>query len=198
MELNLNYKDGQTPLNENEIEGLLIDTITTQEELDEHEQLNIEQAVQWIILNKFKLETILTEKFIKKVHKKMFDNTWRWAGIFRKSEKNLGVEWIKIGIELKYLIDDTKYWIENKTFSADQIAIRFKHRIVQIHCFSNGNGRHSRIMADIIIEMIFKKYIFTWHYSNMVKGDAIRKKYIIAVQEADKGNIYPLIDFARG
>lgn len=197
MELNLSYQEGQTPLNENEIDGLLIDTITTQQELDEHEQLNIEKAIQWIISNNFRAEKILTENFIKKVHKKMFENVWRWAGEFRKSEKNLGVEWIKIGIELKYLIDDTKYWIENKTYSPDQIAIRFKHRIVQIHCFSNGNGRHSRIMADIIIEMIFTKTIFTWHYSNMVTGNHIRKEYIKAVKEADKGNIEPLISFAR-
>ena len=197
MELNLNYQEGQTPLDENEIDGLLIDTITTQQELDEHEQLNIEKAIQWIISNNFTTEKVLTEGFIKKVHKKMFENTWKWAGEFRQSEKNLGVDWIKIGIELKQLLDDTKYWIENETYPADEIAIRFKHRIVQIHCFSNGNGRHSRIMADIIIEMIFREPVFTWHYSNMVTGDHIREKYIMAVKEADKGNISSLISFAR-
>jgi fido (protein-threonine AMPylation protein) len=101
MELNLNYQEGQTPLDENEIDGLLIDTITTQQELDEHEQLNIEKAIQWIISNNFTTEKVLTEGFIKKVHKKMFENTWKWAGEFRQSEKNLGVDWIKIGIELK-------------------------------------------------------------------------------------------------
>ena len=197
MELNLNYQEGQTPLDENEIDGLLIDTITTQQELDEHEQLNIEKAIQWIISNNFTTEKVLTEGFIKKVHKKMFENTWKWAGEFRQSEKNLGVDWIKIGIELKQLLDDTKYWIENETYPADEIAIRFKHRIVQIHCFSNGNGRHSRIMADIIIEMIFREPVFTWYYSNMVTGDHIREKYIMAVKEADKGNISSLISFAR-
>ncbi len=164
MGLKLEYHDGQTPIDENEKEGLLIKSITTHGELDEHEQLNIEKAVEWIILSRINPDKILTEEFLKKVHKKMFGNVWKWAGKFRKSEKNIGVEWIKIGVELRYLLDDTKYWIDNKTYSPDEIAIRFKHRLVNIHCFPNGNGRHSRIMADIIIESIFNKDIFTWNH----------------------------------
>lgn len=195
--MELEYQDGQTPLDEDEKEGLLIKTITTHGELDEHEQLNIEKAVQWTIQSRFKPEKILTEEFIKTLHKKMLGEVWAWAGEFRKSEKNIGVEWIKIGVELKYLIDDTKYWIENKTYPPDEIAIRFKHRLVNIHCFPNGNGRHSRIMADIIIESIFGKDVFTWNHSNMVKADETRKKYIAAIKEGDKGNIKPLLEFAR-
>ncbi|NQT78373.1 MAG: mobile mystery protein B [Bacteroidetes bacterium] len=197
MGLKLEYEDGQTPIDDNEKEGLLLKSITTQRELDEHEQLNIEKAVEWTIHNKFNQDTILSIEFIKKVHKKMFSDIWEWAGKFRKSEKNIGVEWINIGIELKCLLDDTKYWIENKTYSPDEISIRFKHRIVNIHCFPNGNGRHSRIMADIIIESIFGRDVFTWSHSNMVKPDETRKKYIAAIKEGDKGNIEPLINFAR-
>jgi len=197
MGLNLNYKDGQTPLNEDEKKGLLINTITTHGELDEHEQLNIEKAVEWTIQTKFKQNKILTEQFIKNLHKQMFGNVWAWAGEFRKSEKNIGVEWIKIRIELKYLLDDTNYWIENKTFLPDEIAIRFKHRLVNIHCFANGNGRHSRLMADIIIESVFNKDLFSWNHSNMVKADETRKKYIDAIKDADNGNINPLLDFSR-
>jgi len=197
MGLKLEYKDSQTPINDDEKESLVIKSITTQGELDELEQLNIEKAIEWIIQTTFKSNQILTEDFIKLVHKKMFSNVWKWAGEFRKSEKNIGVDWIKIGIELKYLIDDTKYWIENKTHEPDEIAIRFKHRLVNIHCFPNGNGRHSRIMADIIIESIFNKEVFTWNHSNMVKADEIRKKYITAIRNGDNGNIEPLIEFAR-
>lgn len=197
MGLKLEYEDGQTPIDDNEKEGLLLKSITTQRELDEHEQLNIEKAVEWTIHNKFNQDTILSIEFIKKVHKKMFSDIWEWAGKFRKSEKNIGVEWINIGIELKCLLDDTKYWIENKTYSPDEISIRFKHRIVNIHCFPNGNGRHSRIMADIIIESIFGRDLFTWSHSNMVKPDETLKKYIAAIKEGDKGNIEPLINFAR-
>ena len=127
----------------------------------------------------------------------MYDEVWSWAGKFRKSEKNIGVSWFKISVELKILLDDIKYWIENKTFLPDEIAIRFKHRLVSIHCFPNGNGRHARIMADIIIETIFEKELFTWNASNMVKPDKIRKKYITTLKQADNGNIKPLIKFAR-
>lgn len=197
MGLKIQYTDGQTPLDEDEKEGLKIKSITTQGELDEFEQLNIEKAVEWTIISKLKPERILTEAFIKDLHKKMYGDVWKWAGEFRKSNKNIGVEWIKIGIDLKYLLDDTKYWIVNNTFPEEEIAIRFKHKLVAIHCFPNGNGRHSRIMADIIMESIFSREIFSWHQSNMVKADQTRKKYISSLRKADNGDIKPLIEFAR-
>ena len=175
MGLKLDYKDGQTPLEEEEKEGLKIKSIIRQKELDEFEQLNIEKAVEWTINSNLNPEKILTIKFIKGIHKKMFGDVWKWAGEFRRTEKNIGIKWTQIGIELKNLIDDTQFWIENKTYLPVEIAIRFKHRIVAIHCFSNGNGRHSRMMADIILESIFEKEIFTWHQSNMVHGDETRK-----------------------
>jgi Fic-DOC domain mobile mystery protein B len=197
MGLNLKYIDGQTPLDEEEKEDLKIKSITTQNELDEFELLNIEKAVEWTMRVNLKPEKILTEKFIKDLHKKMYDDIWRWAGEFRKTDKNIGINWTQIGIELKNLIDDTKYWIENKTYSPEEIAIRFKHRIVTIHCFPNGNGRHSRLMADIIIESIFGKEIFSWHNSNMINADKTREIYIKALRKADNGNIIPLIKFAK-
>jgi len=197
MGLELDYKDGQTPLDGEEKEGLKIKSITTQGELDEFEQLNIEKAVEWTIHTKFKSEKILTEKFIKDLHKRMYGDVWKWAGEFRRTEKNIGIPWTQIGIELKNLLDDTKYWIENKTFSSEEIAIRFKHRIVSIHCFPNGNGRHSRMIADIIMESIFNSEIFSWHQSNMVQANQKRKEYINALREADNGNLEPLIKFAK-
>lgn len=197
MGLELLYEDGQTPLSEEEKEGLLIKTITTHNELDEYEQLNIEKAIQWIMRQKLKKETILSEQFIKALHKRMLGEVWNWAGEFRKSEKNIGITWIKIGQELKVLLDDTLYWINNKTYPPDEIAIRFKHRLVNIHCFPNGNGRHSRIMADIIIESVFGHPVFSWNHSNMVKADETRKSYITAIRKADQGDITPLMKFAR-
>ena len=197
MGLELLYGEGQTPLDEDEKEGLKINSITAQGELDEFEQLNIEKAVEWTINANLKPEKILTEKFVKDLHKKMYGDVWKWAGEFRRSEKNIGIAWTQIGIELKNLLDDTKYWIENNTFSPEEIAIRFKHRIVSIHCFPNGNGRHSRMMADIIMESIFGKEIFSWNQSNMAKADETRKEYIHALREADNGNVKPLIEFAK-
>lgn len=197
MGLDLNYNEGQTPLDEEEKEGLKIKSITAQRELNEFEQLNIEKAVEWIIKTNLKPENILTEKFIKNLHKKMYADVWKWAGKFRRTDKNIGTKWTLIAIELKNLFDDTNFWIENKTFSPDEIAIRFKHRIVSIHCFLNGNGRHSRLMADIIMESIFAQEIFSWHKSNMVKADETRKKYISALKTADNGDIMPLLSFAK-
>ena len=197
MGLEFDYKDGQTPLDDDEKEGLKIKSITTQGELDEFEQLNIEKAVEWTIHTKLRPEKILTEKFIKDLHKRMYSDVWKWAGEFRKTEKNIGIPWTKIGIELKILLDDSKYWIDNETFPPEEIAIRFKHRIVSIHCFPNGNGRHSRMMADIIMESIFGEEIFSWHQSNMVKANETRKKYISSLKEADNGNYNNLIEFAK-
>jgi Fic-DOC domain mobile mystery protein B len=197
MGLDFKYIDGQTPISEEEKEGLLIKSITTRGELDELEQLNIEKAVEWILNSKLKRDKIITEEFIKFVHKKMLGDVWEWGGKFRRSEKNIGVDWKRIGVELRMLLDDTNFWIDNSTFSPDEIAIRFKHRLVNIHCFPNGNGRHSRIMADIIIESVFGKEVFNWNNSNLVKPDNARREYIDSIKKADKGIYEPLIEFAR-
>jgi Fic-DOC domain mobile mystery protein B len=196
MGLEFKYQKGQTPLDQNEIDGLLLKTITTMGELNEFEQMNIEKAVEWTIHNKFTQELILSEEFVKLLHKKMYSDVWRWAGHFRKSDKNLGINWTQIRIQLKILLDDVNFWIENNIYTPVEIAIRFKHRIVSIHCFPNGNGRHSRLIADIIMESIFASEPFYWHQSNMVKADDTRQKYIDALQAADKGKIKPLIEFA--
>jgi len=197
MGLALVYTDGQTPLEEDEKEGILIPTISTRAELDEFEQQNIEEAVQWSLMRNFKLAEVLTEVFIKAVHKRMYGNVWSWAGEFRKTNKNIGVDKWLISIELKKLLEDMPYWIDNKVFSEDEIAIRFKHRIVSIHCFPNGNGRHSRLMADILIEKVFGKRVFTWGASNLVREGDVRKAYLKAVRAADAGNYDLLLDFAR-
>jgi Fic-DOC domain mobile mystery protein B len=197
MGLNLEYSNGQTPIDEDEKEGLLISTITTRSELDEFEQLNIQEAQEWIRKRKFTKEKILTEQFVKELHRRMYSDVWNWAGEFRTTNKNIGVDKYEIGIRLKNLLDDCVYWIEHKTYLDDEIAIRFKHRLVSIHCFSNGNGRHSRLMAEIIIKYIFGKPIFTWHSTNLTTRDDPRKEYFAALKEADAGNILPLVEFAR-
>jgi Fic-DOC domain mobile mystery protein B len=198
MGLDFELVDGQTPLDEEEKDGLLISTITTRGELDEFEQNNIEKAIQWTLTRKFRKDEILTEEFIKLVHKKMYGEVWAWAGKFRKTNKNIGVDRQQVPTQLRLLLDDCKYWIENGTYPPDEIAVRFKHRIVSIHCFSNGNGRHSRMMGDLIIEKIFAQPVFTWgSKSNLTKAGDIRGEYLSAVKTADKNDINPLLEFAR-
>jgi Fic-DOC domain mobile mystery protein B len=197
MGLDLEYIDGQTPLDEEEKEGLLIPTIATRGELDEFEQQNIEQAVLWYLGKSFKPDNLFTEQFICNLHKRMYGNVWAWAGTFRKTNKNIGVDKHQIPMQLKYLLDDAKYWLTNNTYSPDEFAIRFKHRLVSIHCFANGNGRHSRLVADIIIEKLLKMHHYSWGAANLVKQGDSRKAYITAVRAADAGDIHQLINFAR-
>lgn len=197
MGLVLDYSDGQTPLDEDEKEGLLIPTITTLAELDEFEQLGVEKANEWLLSRKLDSNKILTEDFVKELHKKMFSDVWKWAGEFRKTNKNIGVDKFQIGIELKNLLEDCKYWVGNKTYTEDEIAVRLSHRMVSIHPFSNGNGRHSRLIADVLINKGFGKSYFTWGSQNLVKQGEARTKYIEALREADKSNYEPLIEFAR-
>lgn len=194
----MNIVKGQTGLSEEEMEGLLIPTITTREELDEFEQLNIQKAVEWYLIGrKFKADKILTEDFIIGVHKKMLSDVWVWAGQFRQSEKTIGISWHQVPIRLHQLLGDCKFWIENKTYSDEEIAIRFKHEMVAIHLFSNGNGRHSRLMADIVMKHIFKKPIFTWGYKNLVNKSEVRETYIKALKKADNGDFKDLIVFSK-
>jgi Fic-DOC domain mobile mystery protein B len=199
MGLKLNYTAGQTPIDEDECVGLKIPTITTIAELNEFEQNNIELAIQWTLGRKIKVEDLLTEDFTKSLHKRMFGEVWKWAGIFRKSEKNIGIESWKIHTELRQLLEDAKYWIKNNSYAEDEIAIRFKHRLVSIHCFANGNGRHSRLMADLISEKVFNRNPFTWGQSlNFLSAESgERKAYLKALKRADKGDYAPLIKFAR-
>jgi len=197
MGLNLNLIDGQTPLDEDEIDGLLIPSISNRGELDEFEQQNIEEAVQWSITRNIKPQTVLSESFVKEVHKRMFNQVWRWAGDFRRTNKNLGVDKWQIATELNKLLQDAMFWVENDTYPADEIAVRFKHRIVSIHSFANGNGRHSRLMADIIVDKIYKKPVFNWGAGNLIKNGDVRTRYLKAFKAADNGDYAMLLNFAR-
>lgn len=197
MGLELNYINGQTPLDEDEKDDLLIKTISTRSDLDEFEQLNIEEAKIWLLKTKPTLTKILSEDFIRELHSKMFGNVWGWAGTFRNSNKNIGVDKFEIPVHLRNLLDNTKYWIDYKTFSEDEIAIRFSHRIVQIHLFPNGNGRHSRLIADVFINKGFSKQEFTWGSTNLTNAGTVRSLYLPALRNADNVNFKDLITFAR-
>ncbi len=198
MGLNLDYGYGQTPLAEGEKEGLVITGVTTREELDELEQLNIQKTVQKYLYGRVqKAEKILTEQFIYKLHKDMLGEVWKWAGTIRQTNKTIGVDKLQITIRLRQLIENCKFWIEHNTFEADEIAVRFKHELVFIHVFPNGNGRHSRIMADIIIKHIFDKEMFTWGVNNLTEKSEKRKLYINSLRKADRGDFEDLILFAR-
>jgi len=183
--------DNSTPLTEDEKQQLKAKWITTRAELNELETKGIAEAEIWLMTNK---KDILNETFIKKLHKKMFGSVWKWAGTFRTTERNIGVAPYNIQPQMRMLIDDIKFWISHKTYSEKEIAIRFHHRLVQIHPFPNGNGRISRMMADLLMHS-FNLENLNWGSGDLTEISELRAKYIKALQEADKGNYKLLIDF---
>jgi Fic-DOC domain mobile mystery protein B len=188
--------EGATLIDPNEADGLIPSNVQTQEELNEWEQENIVAGEIWLNRQKIKIEEFLTIDFIKKSHKKMFNETWRWAGNFRTSDKNIGGSWNQISTQLRSLCDDVLYQINHQTFSIDEIAIRFHHRLVSIHCFPNGNGRHARIMVDCLLRILGQDK-FTWGGNTLTKANEMRKNYINALKQADHGIYQPLLHFAR-
>lgn len=187
--------DGNTPLSPEELADL-IPSLATKEELNEWERENILRGREWVIRDRTPpLETISNE-YVRKLHLKMFDQTWRWAGKFRQTEKNLGVPFAEIPERLAVLFGDVRYWIENGTHSPDEIAVRFHHRLVFIHAFANGNGRHARLMADLLV-MKLGRPAFTWGSSDLIKPGEARARYLDAIRTADNGDLRPLVEFAR-
>jgi len=189
------YPEGATPIDPNETKGLLLTHITTREELDRWEQDNILEAFAW--LDKTKPTDILNEQFVRELHKRMFRNVWKWAGKFRKMDKNIGGPWHQISMGLKNLCDDALLWIQLRDESPEEIAVRFHHRLVSIHPFPNGNGRHARIMADILLENVLHSLRFSWGGRDLSNASEVRSRYIDALHEADKGNYQSLLEFAR-
>jgi Fic-DOC domain mobile mystery protein B len=189
------YPEGATPIDEDEKQGLLIDHISTHEELNEWEQRNIADAFSW--LDRTRRKDILSEDFIRKLHEEMFGKVWAWAGEYRRTDKNIGVDWVLISVRFRDLLNDVRYWIDNETYAPDEIATRFHHRLVQIHLFPNGNGRHARVMTDVLLENVLKQEPFSWGSGNLIKEGELRATYIQALRSADGHNYKPLLDFVR-
>ena len=188
--------EGATPLDSDETEGLRITHITTREELNRWEQENIAQAYQWCGKRRDR-EVVVSEPFLINLHKKMFGKVWQWAGKFRNSNKNIGIDWPQIPIQLRQLISDVAYWIENDTFTSDEIAVRFHHKLVYIHLFPNGNGRHARLATDRLLMDVFGLEPFTWGNTNIDQQGDVRLRYIQALRQADNHSYTALKEFVR-
>ena len=188
--------DGSTPLDPDEIQGLKFKHITLRRHLDEIEQYNIIEGLKWLKKQKKKKDAnVLYEQFCCLLHEKLFGHVWQWAGKFRKTERNIGCDPIQIAVNLRNLFDDTQYWIDHQTFSSKEIAIRFHHRLVAIHPFPNGNGRHSRIMADTVLTHILNEPAIDWSAGkNLQAMSAHRAAYISALRKADTGDYSELLE----
>ena len=195
MAVDLDEEDGQTPLDPDEKAGLVPEHLATKGELNDWEQENILRAVRW--LKRVRSPDVLSEGFCRTLHAKMFDQTWTWAGTFRKSDKNIGCDWTQIGVKLAQLFGNTRWWVDIAAFCPDEIAARFHRDLVWIHPFPNGNGRHARLMADALVRSLGQP-AFSWgNGGNPVDANEVRARYLAALRAADHGEYQLLLAFVR-
>ena len=189
----LEQQDDATPLDAEEREGLIPSYIATRGELNDAEQANIHEAAEWAFTRK---RDILSEEFLNNLHKRMFGRVWRWAGEFRRTEKNIGIDPVQIPIQLRQLLGDCRYHINHEVYPPDGIAARFHHRLVQIHPYANGNGRHARLAADLLLTALGQER-FSWGSASLTDPGATRQRYIDALRAADGHDMGPLLAFVR-
>lgn len=186
--------EGATPLDPDERQGLKFPHITTRGELDELEQANIEQGLAW--LSRRRRIDIFDDAFVRELHRRLFGAVWSWAGEYRRTEKNIGIDPLHIAVQLRSLLGDARYWADNGTYPPLEAAARFHHRMVQIHPFTNGNGRHARIAADILLEQAYDLSPIEWAGGfNRQADNRRRTAYIAALRAADAGDMQPLLLF---
>lgn len=190
----LDADDAATPLTPDEKQGLIPTHIALRHELNEAEQRGVLAAEQWAFGRKRK--TVLDERFLRTLHRRMFQDIWRWAGKYRTTPRNIGVEPWRIPADVQTLLDDARYWIDHGSYAPDEIAVRFHHRLVWIHPFPNGNGRHARLAADLLITTLGGNR-FTWGRKSLVVPSETRKRYVAALRAADNHDLGPLLDFVR-
>lgn len=186
------YAPGATPINPDEAHGLIPAHLTLQRELNEYEEANILEATEWLFGRR--RGHPLDDQFVHTVHRRMFNHTWQWAGEARRSDKNIGVRWFEIPVRLHEMLGDVRTQIEYKAYSPVEIAARYHHRLVSIHVFPNGNGRHARLMADLLLVQL-EGHRFEWGRGSLASAGELRDRYIAALRAADGGDCRPLLEF---
>lgn len=189
--------EGATSLAPEERRGLLQTWITDRADLNKAEEQNILAGAAWARRRRGRNPVdLLSDEYAKALHKQMFGDVWSWAGKYRERESNIGIRPHLISTEVPALFNDTRYWVEHKTFDPDELAIRVHHRLVAIHPFPNGNGRHTRLMADLLVERLGRQ-AFTWGRGSLTEVSQLRASYITALRAADNHDIQSLLNFAR-
>ena len=181
---------GATPLDPDEAADLIPGHVRTREQLNVWEQENILVAARWTQRTRF---AALEERTIRELHRRMFDRTWGWAGTYRRSDKNIGVEWSSIPEEVRKLMDDGAYWIREAVYAIDEAAVRLHHRLVRIHPFPDGNGRHARLWCDLLLKQNGRRPIL-WQSDQLGSAGKARRAYISSLRAADGGNLEPLLE----
>lgn len=185
--------EANTPITADDREGLIPSYITLRHELNEAEQINIGAALRWA---EGRRRDVLDRDFLSDLHRRMFEDVWSWAGKYRTTGLNIGVEAYRIGMDVQQAIDDARYWVGHATYPPDEIAVRFSHRLVAIHPFPNGNGRFSRLVGDLLAHQLGQPP-FTWGQAHLVDAGETRARYVQALRAADNHDMGPLLRFAR-
>ena len=189
--------DHATPLTEEERREL-IPSITTRAELNQFERFNINEARVWAMKPRgLRRDDLLTDSFARELHRRMFNRVWRWAGCYRDTERNLGWAVPRLTEGVHNALADAQAQLEHAVYLSPEVAVRLHHQLVVIHPWPNGNGRHARLMADIIVAERGGKEL-TWGAGvDLEVAGNVRQRYIEAVRQADQGNFAPLLVFAR-
>lgn len=186
-----------TPLDPGQRDALLQSWIANRRDLNEAEEENIVKGAAWARRRRGgEPIDLLTDAYVRTLHRQMSGDVWKWAGTYRKNELNMGIDPTRIPGDMPAMLDDVRYWVENKTYSADEVAVRLHHRLTLIHAFPNGNGRHARMMADLLIERL-DGTPFSWGSGNLTDVGTLRTNYVTALRAADNHDIGPLLGFVR-
>ena len=192
------HAPGATPLTEEDLQGLKIPSVTTQGQINEVEAANIIRGQEWALRARIiRMPEMLSDEFLLRLHRQMFGEVWKWAGQYRRTNTNIGVEYHLIRPELRRAYDDARGWLERNTYAPDEFAVRLHYRVVTVHPFRNGNGRHARMLAHLTLVRHFKAPPLPWGNSLLRATDANRKAYIEALVAADHHDFTPLLAFAR-
>ena len=187
------YPPRATPLDHGETDGLKARSIETRGQLDHFEQLNLQEGLRW--LSNTRKRDPLCETFVRELHKRMFGEVWMWAGSFRITEKNIDVDPTQISVEIRKLLDDARHWIDKNTYKSVEFAAYLHHRLVTVHPFPNGNGRHARIFTDTVRQWERGEHPVSWLGDEMQHAGAVRERYIRSLRMANAGDYSELIAF---
>lgn len=187
--------EGQTPLDPDEARGLKLGWVATRTDLNDAEGENILQGMRWARAQIRRKDVVVnSEAFLRQLHERMFNQVWDWAGTFRQTERNIGVAPYQIATQLRQLFDNAHAWQEFGTYPLDEQAVRLHHQLTFIHPFPNGNGRCSRVMADMFL-LRHGGEQFSW--GPAPHGPMVRQEYLAAIRNADCGDIASLLAFVR-
>ena len=186
--------DGHTPVDDDDLVYLKLSYVTTRGELNAAEQRSILAAIAQ--RRQPGVDVLLSDTYLKSLHKDMFNEVWTWAGKYRTRETSPGIDPAQISVAIRNLVEDAHVWVRNGQAPTDEIGVRFHHRLVWIHPFPNGNGRHSRQAANYLVTALGRP-AFSWGVGLEVETPELRSRYLTALRLADRGDLSELLDFAR-